>query len=361
MDQKLQDELQQLMSFKPITSDTDATRALITYVAKRLQKIGLKVMIHSDGDFYSLVAGSRSLKRSALLLQAHIDVVPAPNKLFVLRRAGDRLLGRGTYDMLFATASFIVALENLAASGQLDNIDVGVMLTSDEEIGGKTSGMARIEAYRCGVCFLPDAGGKDQMSIGSKGVLELELTMTGKSGHAARPLEYVNPIYDLSDVIQKLRQAFPNVDPLATTASLTVVQAGKTFNQVPDSARLVADIRYIPEDDPKQLIVTVTAIAAACNGTVRIIELEPPFKADPSDPRLRQFIRHYQDQTSRHIELINAPGATDARFFAPQATPVIMIRPDGGGLHAPDESVSLSSLVEFTEVLTTYIAIIGTS
>ena len=52
---------------------------------------------------------------------------------------------------------------------------------------------------------------------------------------------------------------------------------------------------------------------------------------------------------------MRAPGSSDARFITPKGIPVIMTRPDGGGLHGDDEWLSLSSLEEYYQILKQYV------
>ena len=355
MQTRLITELQKLMAFQPVTADTTATAALIDYVRQRLETFGMLTELRDNNGFKSLVAGTKSLTRSALLLQAHIDVVPASPELFVLQREVDILKGRGTYDMLFGTAAYVVVLENLAQTGTLPLLDLGFILASDEETGGHNSSGPQLDNYVCDVCFLPDAGGKDQLSIGAKGVLNLKVTVQGKSGHAARPTDYRNPIYDMATLIHELHEAFPNSDPQATTCSLTKLQSGDAINQVAALATLMLDIRFTPDDEPDDLQAKVAEVVVSHNTTVERTDCQPGFEIDFNHPELQKFARLYQTDTGRIMRPMLAPGSTDGRFLAARGIPVIMLRPDGGNLHGADEFVSLASLVEFTEVLQHYI------
>lgn len=353
--ESLEIELQKLIAFRSVTGEHASTRALLEYMHAELRKLGIQSEIRARESFSYLIAGTQSLEHSKVLLQAHVDVVPAPDNKFAMRQVGDRLLGRGAYDMLFAPAVFLVALRQVSQLSKLPMLDIGVMLSSDEEIGGFKTAKPVIDAYDCDVCFLPDAGGKDTLSTSAKGVLQLEITFAGKSGHAGRPHEYDNPILKLVAFIGDLHGRFPNSDPTQTVCSLTTVTAGQALNQVPDTARMTVDIRYVPSDKPELLEREVLALAKRHNGEVREVVREPAFRTNHSNPFVRQFIEIHESFTGRSVSYMSAPGSSDARFFTKKGVPVIMTRPEGGGLHAPDEWVSLTSLTEYTKILRAYL------
>lgn len=73
-------------------------------------------------------------KNPYLWLAAHLDVVPGSNDQFVPKVDGDRLYGRGAYDIKMAIAVFMQIFQDQDCRDKLSN--VGIMITSDEEIGG---------------------------------------------------------------------------------------------------------------------------------------------------------------------------------------------------------------------------------
>ncbi len=351
----LKKELEKLISFNPVTSDKKSTKALLVYVATELKKLNINLKMGEKNSYPWLVAGTRSLMKSKILLQAHIDVVPAPQKLFKPKLKNNWLFGRGAYDMLFATASYLVLLRDLHSAGKLSGFDIGVMLTSDEEVGGHSGVGALIRSYSCEVCILPDAGAEQQLSISAKGVLVLKIVASGTSGHAARPQEYDNPILKITKAAEEISRQFPNRLSTVTTCSITKIRAGEALNQIPDQASLFLDIRYVPQDDPDKIQNRLENIMTRYDAHVTRLICEPCYSTDPNNSHITSFIRHYENQTGKQLELIRSPGSSDARFLTVKNIPVVMIRPDGKGLHAPTEAVSLSSLKQFTDVISSFV------
>src|SRR3712207_3272476 len=87
----------------------------------------------SDGK-PSLVAAFDAERRKALILNAHVDVVPGrPDQFEPFERDG-RIYGRGTQDMKGSAAAMLLLLKDLASAGR--HPSVSWQFVTDEEIGG---------------------------------------------------------------------------------------------------------------------------------------------------------------------------------------------------------------------------------
>ena len=163
------DDLKKLISFRSVTHDAAACTALLKYEQDLFVGYGMKTELGSIAGFpYLLATTGDDLRGVDVLLQAHIDVVPGTDALFAPSTDGDKLIGRGTYDMLFAVACFNKLLAGFADENTLTQKNIGVMLTSDEEIGGENGVAQLISGYECKVCILPDAGTHEQICTEAK-------------------------------------------------------------------------------------------------------------------------------------------------------------------------------------------------
>ena len=83
------------------------------------------------------------------------------------------------------------------------------------------------------------------MAVAEKGLMVLDCTARGKSGHAARE-EGINAIYEaLKDIDWFRNYRFPKVSPYLgpVKMSVTMIQAGTQHNGVPDACSFVVDVR----------------------------------------------------------------------------------------------------------------------
>lgn len=348
-------ELERLTAFRAVTGDIFQTNLLFDYLETELIKLGLDVRRGAVKGYSNIVAGTKSTDKCKLLLQAHLDVVPAEPIQFRLIKDQDKLSGRGVYDMLFATAVYLVLLRELKQNDQLDQFDLGLMLTSDEEIGGFYGVGHLVKDYDCDVCFLPDAGSFKSACIKSKGVLMLEIESIGQAGHSSRPSQSKNPILPLAEFVIAVESKYPNADDNGVTCSVTQFQSGGASNQVPHAAKATLDIRFPAGENATEIQKHITQLATAYHLSVHQLELAMPFVADTDDPQFKSFSDCYKEVTGNELAREHNLGSSDARFFAEKGIPVIMIRPDGGDIHGEQEWVGAESLGKFYNVLKAYI------
>lgn len=347
------DTLETLVNFKPITSDQSAVSELLTYVEGRLISRGLHVERITNNGINSLYASTQSKAHSKVMLQGHIDVVPGGQPFSM---DSNKIVGRGCFDMLFATASFLRIID------ELDNpsrYDISILLTGDEEVGGM-NGVGTImqqPTYTCDICVLPDAGdGFGTMSIGAKGVMQLILRADGAAHHASRPWEGDGAAGKLISFLEALTKVFDPSDRANSTMTVSKLEAGSdALNQGPAVARAGVDIRYSTKQDLLRIRKEMGELQEKYSVTIEKEMVASNFSLDIEHPLVRQFTEMYEAAVGAPIKTIRAHGSSDARFFDEKDIPVIMFRPDGSGAHADNEWISIDSWNKFHEVLDAFV------
>lgn len=121
----------------------------------------------------------------------HIDVVPADDKQFVPCIKEHLLYGRGAIDMKSQVATFMYFVKKYKGSKQL-----GIIITSDEEIGGFNGTPKVLEKYNIDakVAIVPDGGYNYQLINSERGVLQLNIDVFGKSVHSSKEPEGINAL-----------------------------------------------------------------------------------------------------------------------------------------------------------------------
>jgi succinyl-diaminopimelate desuccinylase len=289
-----------------------------------------------------------------LLWFGHIDVVPGRDDQFGVRVEGDRALGRGVKDMKGAVLSFLLAYRDACASGRVPR--VSVLLTSDEETGGK-SPLSLVRRGALGksipVAFTPDTGDQPWLITELKGGAWSTLIAEGTSGHGALPWLSDNPIQKLAGAITALRDAFPTgtESDWRITVTPTQLQGSDAFNRIPGTARCTLDIRYPPElcaDHLEAVAIVQKALPPGCR-------LEPlvsaePLHTDPDHPMVRRIRRLAEEVTGAPVAIGREHGSSDARSFGSNGIPAFLYGPTGGDLHGGAEWVSLPSLRDHVEI-----------
>lgn len=290
-----------------------------------------------------------------VVLNAHLDVVPAPAGQFVPRRDGERLYGRGAHDMKAAALVLTSVFREVA--GDLP-YPVALQLVTDEEVGGADgTGHQLDRGVRAEFVVIGEQSGL-RVVTESKGICHARLSTTGRAAHAAYPWLGDNALLALTAAVDRLlaRYPVPAAEAWATTVNVARIETpNRAYNLVPAEATAWLDIRYPPEDrawrTPEQVeqhLGEVTGVRAEVDA------LGPPHRADPGSVfvhRLREAIRgagHPGDLLRKH-------GAADGRYYHALGIDAVIFGPGGDGQHGPAEYVDLATLRPYHDALVTFL------
>lgn len=353
---KILQHLEALVGFNAETRTQANVLELLNYCNRVLQATGVfhDCKIHTFNGYHNLTASTQNTKSPRVLLQGHIDVVPAPSEL-VYHVKDEKVFGRGVFDMLFATACYLAFIEE--HKDKLRELDFGIMLTGDEEIGGVNGVMALLEhGYGADVCILPDAGnGFGDLNISAKGVYHFKLVVKGRAHHGSRPWEGDGAANKLVLALHALLAEFDMYDKNNSTMTVAILGGGDANNKGPSTAAANVDIRFKDKLDFVRIQNKIEQICQKYTAHLEGVELGSDYNLNTDDPYVAQFIDLYKKRLGKGPTLGKAHGSSDARYFSDAKIPVIMFRPDGGGAHADDEYLSLASLDKFYTVFEEYV------
>ncbi|OHA63654.1 MAG: hypothetical protein A2842_02765 [Candidatus Wildermuthbacteria bacterium RIFCSPHIGHO2_01_FULL_48_25] len=357
---KLEQILKTLIRFKTVTSDQKQNALCLRWIQKQCKKYKVFTKLIYQASFPSLLITTQKTKTPTLWLGAHVDVVPGSPQVFVPKQKESRLYGRGTFDMKFAVACYLKLLEDL--SKKLPRYDFGIMLTSDEEIGGE-EGVKYLVAkgYRSKVVFIPDGGQNWDIEKGAKGVLELEVVSKGISAHGSRTWLGGNAITSLMGFLDRIQKLFPQ-EPCGdtihwhATCNVGVIEGGKAANQIPDFAKAQLSIRIPSESQTKALLKKIRALEKKFPSIkVAIVHATPSFRNDFKLSFAELFSRIAKNKYGIKTGLDLSHGTSDARFFVQRGIPAVSVRPQGGGHHGENEWIDLKDLERFYSVFKDFV------
>ena len=185
--------------------------------------------------------------KPTILLNSHHDTVKPGTGWrydpFGAALEGDKLIGLGSNDAGASAVSLLATF--LYFQGQSNAFNLICAITAEEEISG-VNGIRGVlpEFGKIDLGIVGEPTGMN-LAIAEKGLIVLDCTAQGKTGHAARE-EGENALYNALNDIQWLRGfQFPQVSPLLGPVKTTVTQisSGTQHNVVPDSCQFVIDVR----------------------------------------------------------------------------------------------------------------------
>lgn len=295
-----------------------------------------------------LYASALPGRKQDILLNAHLDVVPAPESMFEPEIRDGRIYARGTSDCQGNAVVLAKVLCELNGKAS-----VSAVFSTDEEIGGATT-LAMVECgYAASKMVLILDASPYSIANAQKGILKVTLRAKGKGGHSSEPWALVNPIDRLIDGYVKLRSLWPEIpaDHWGNTMAPCIIRGGSVFNQVPDTAEMILNIRYIGEEECGKISSMIRSSGLEAD----IEKMSCPVFVDEGHPLMRELKTKMESVFGREIPFYRMHGATDARHFSLLNVPVAILGTDGGGMHSSREWLELRNAEDYAELLKSFV------
>ena len=209
------------------------------------------------------IAPGYDASRPTILLDAHIDTVKPvaawTKSPFTPVIEDDCLYGLGSNDDGASLVSMLHVFYKLCGTQQAYNLIF--LAAAEEEVSGKDGIEAVLPMLPPISCAIIGEPTGMHPAIAEKGLMVLDCTAHGKSGHAARN-EGINAIYEALPDVEWFRSfSFPKVSPLLGPVKMSVTQinAGTQHNVVPDCCKYVVDVRSNECYSNKEIVDIVAA------------------------------------------------------------------------------------------------------
>ena len=299
-----------------------------------------------------------------LTLTGHLDTVPADPAQWAIdpwtaERDGDRVVGRGTSDMKSGVAALLVAAAAHAARRHSCR-GLQVVLTAGEETGCTGAATLQRSDLLVGGPLLVAEPTANRLLLGHKGVHWMQLTSKGRAAHGSAPELGVNAVVRLARAAVALHdhEGWPTHDRFGSvTANVGLLAGGARPNVVPDTARMLLDLRTVPGVDA----ATLRGIVIGLAGTEVQVDdhvVLPVVDTAPDDP----FVSEVREALS--AAGLGADPQPPARFFTDasvlagllagpdgRAAPTVVLGPgEPDQCHVVDEWCSASRVEAAVEV-----------
>jgi succinyl-diaminopimelate desuccinylase len=290
-----------------------------------------------------------------VVLHGHLDVVPGNPGQFDPRVEGDRLIGRGAYDMKGALAAMLIAFTELRDERRV-RVRLGIVPDEESEEDQRRGSDLLVEEGVVGDFAITGEPTDMHIGVQAKGVLAMRVLVGGRAAHGATPWEGDNAIVKALDVFREIESL-----PFARRSSelfdrpsinLGRILGGDALNKVPDKCVIDVDIRYLPEQDPDAIMAEVAGLEEA---SIVSSFRRPPAVVEPDSPYVVALSEAAAPHHGSEVMSIGRDGASDAVSFLRAGIPAVEFGPVGGGHHGPEEWVSVSSLAGYRSALVDFV------
>jgi acetylornithine deacetylase/succinyl-diaminopimelate desuccinylase family protein len=323
----------------------------------------------------NIVARRRFGDGPVIALNAHGDVVPPgegwTHPPFGAEVTEGVMYGRGVAVSKSDLATYAFALLGLEPVAARLTGAVELHFTFDEEIGGPIGPKWLLEKGISWPDLCISAGLSYSVVTAHNGCLHLQVTVHGKSAHAAAPETGYDALEAATTILQALyaeRAGYSgrvSKHPGIGHPNLTVglISGGINTNVVPDKVTLRLDRRIIPEEDPAHVEAHLRQVItnAGKRDGIRIeidrVLLASPLRQLPGAERLIEPIRRYgREFLGVELPVEGVPLYTDARLYAEAGIPTVsygagprsFLEANG---HRADERLKLADLDAATRVV----------
>jgi succinyl-diaminopimelate desuccinylase len=342
------------------TSRPEEIVAAAGFVKGWLESRDIEVRHHDHNGLPVLVAEVGPPAEDAgcpcVVFHGHLDVVPAEPGQFQARVEGDRLIGRGAYDMKGGLAAMMCALKDVERQSAVRVRLVCVPDEESEEIEERSSD--GVVSRGLGGDFAI-TGEPTNLHIGveAKGVLAMVIEVRGRAAHSSTPWLGDNAVLKAIDVFRAIeslpfsRESSEMFD--RPSINLGRIDGGDALNKVPDRCRMAVDIRFLPGQDPDDIRAQIARMPE-CDVIKWFVF--PPI----SVPRTNPYVQALRDAVARslpdrEVMSVGRDGASDALSFMAAGIPAVEFGPDGAGHHGPEEWVSVTSMARYRRSLVSFI------
>ena len=282
------------------------------------------------------------------------------------------MYGRGVAVSKSDFVTYAYALLALKAANTLKRGAIELHLTYDEEAGGAIGPEWILAKGLSKPDYAFSAGFSYAVTTAHNGCLHLEVTVSGKSAHAARPdtghdaleaaTRVLNALYAYRDGLGAQRSQVPGI--VSPSMVVGLIKGGINTNVVPDKVSFRLDRRMIPEENPEAVEAGLRdVIAKAAQGLPGIsvqvdrIMLARPFGAVPG---VEKLIAILTKEATRIMGVTvgteGIPLYTDARHYSAAGIKTVLYGAGPRNLleangHRADEKLILTDLYKATEVV----------
>lgn len=363
--QELIEKTKQLIKIRSTADNPAAQREAVQFVADAVKQECPDVTIEwfeSNGK-RSFLAYREAVrpKKFKILLNGHVDVVPATDEQFEPYVKDGRLYGRGALDMKGTTLALAKVFCEMVNEVPYD---LALQIVCDEEVGG----------YDCVKVQINDGVRADFVVVGeysndsgtiynaARGLCWAEIAFKGKASHGGHPWKGDNAIVKAGEFAGALLKRYPTPDreSWTTTANISsLTTPNQAYNKVPDLAVLKVDFRFTQEDEVFRSKESLTKFIKSINPEAELMNVavfEPAVNVEELNPFVQGLSAALRKHTKNDIRYLGRPGGSDGRHYALINVDVVEFGIYGQGEHSNNEYAELDSFDLYPVVLKDFLA-----
>lgn len=374
-------DLHEAVAIDSATENIAGVRQMGEFFGRQLTALGFEsrfvALPATTGRAGHLIAEHRGTRGKRILLLGHLDTVyPGAN----YRREGDIAYGSGVGDMKGGDLVMIHALRALHEAGALNDTQIIVVMTGDEEAPGSPIEIVRRDlleaAKRSDLALAYESAIGNTGTVARRGSISWVLEVQGATAHSSGIFSAAvgaGSVYEMARILSGFYAELRKLDGVTLNPALVAggadgdltrtggKVAGKT-NIIPQRTLVRGDLRFVSAGQLAEAQARMQAVVTSSNlpRTSAVLKFDEGYAAMPPSPGNYALLAQL-DQVSRDLGFgeITAfdprgRGAGDISFVSPPLPALDGLGLGGKGEHTLNESTDLTTapeLVKRTAVL----------
>lgn len=376
--------LEKVVNINSGTFNLAGVKAVGDEFAKEFQALGFETRwipmpaeMKRSGHFFAEHKAKKKSRNTGktILLIGHLDTVfeGEGQKWSLVNDSTAK--GAGSSDMKGGDVVILYALKAMKAAGTLDDTNIIVAFTGDEENGGEPDSISRrdlIQAAKRSQAILGFEGDAGKATVARRGSSSWVLTVTGRQAHSGGVFSTgsgYGAIYELARILNEFRETLSKEQYLTFNPGVIVGGTEVKYDSTSISGTAAGKLNII-------------APSAYAHGDLRFLT---PGQLDSARARMREIVDRHLPQTSASISFTDGipsmpptpgnyallatldsvtkalgqgpsepldpglRGAGDISYVSGFADALDGLGVDGSRSHTPDETVNLKSIPRSTE------------
>ncbi len=363
-------EMIRIPSINPdLVEEGDGENVLAEAIAERLRRTdGIDVELQEtiDGRCNVIAVAGRGTGRM-LMLNGHIDTVGVEGMAdpFNPRVDGNKLHGRGSYDMKAAMGCATLLLEAVAADPEFPGKLVVTYVVDEEYASVGTAAVVReLDRWRPDAAIVLENSDLD-ICVAHKGFVWAEVVTQGVAAHGSRYWLGIDAIgmmgyvqFELDKLAKRLLERPPHKYLGPPSLHMGLIRGGQEISSYAAACYLQVERRTIPGETEEMIEAEIEQILG------RLRQDDPDFSAmlttgivrNPfevgEDAEIVQILKAAATEVrGEEPAFIGKAGWADSALLAEAGIPTTYFGPAGFGAHGAEEWVDIDSLEQFVQVL----------
>ncbi|HZI99221.1 MAG TPA: M20/M25/M40 family metallo-hydrolase [Gemmatimonadaceae bacterium] len=375
--------LEKVVNINSGTFNLAGVKAVGDEFAKEFQALGFETRwipmpaeMKRSGHFFAEHKAKKKSRNTGktILLIGHLDTVFEGEGQKWSMVNDSTAKGAGSSDMKGGDVVILYALKAMKAAGTLDDTNIIVAFTGDEENGGEPESISRrdlIEAAKRSQILLGFEGDAGKATVARRGSSSWVLTVTGRQAHSGGVFSSgsgYGAIYELARILNEFRETLSKEQYLTfnpgvivggtevkyDSALISGSAAGK-LNIIAPSAYAHGDLRFLRPGQLDSARATMREIVGRhlpqTSASISFADGIPSMPPTPGNYALLATLDSVTKALGQGPSEALDPGlrgAGDIAYVSQYADALDGLGVDGTRSHTPDETVNLRSLPRST-------------